>query len=96
MNQIDSLKDRCLVQINLSKDVKEIKANGKNRSGEMLIETSFLDSDGEFSRESDLAKNAFLVGDLEGQFSVRLDYTDGTTEFLKTFCSEGTYLVEQL
>ena len=96
LNQIDSLKDRCLVQINLSKDVKEIKANGKNRSGEMLIETSFLDSDGEFSRESDLAKNAFLVGDLEGQFSVRLDYTDGTTEFLKTFCSEGTYLVEQL
>lgn len=96
INQINNLKDQCLVQINLKKDIKEIKASGKNRSGEMLVETSFLDSDGEFSRYSELSKNAFLVGDMEGQFSVRLDYTDGTTEFLKTFCSEGTYLIEQL
>ena len=37
-----------------------------------------------------------IVGDMEGQFNVKLDYTDGSTEFLKTFCSEGSYLIEQL
>lgn len=96
MNQVNSLKERCVVQINLSKDLRELKANGKNRSGEMFVETSFLDTDGNFSRESEMAEKAFVVGDMEGQFNVRLDYTDGSSEFLKTFCSEGTYLVEQL
>ena len=97
MNQVSSLKDRCVVQINLSKDLKEIKANGKNRSGEMFVETSFLDSDGNFSRDSsEMAEKVFVVGDMEGQFNIKLDYTDGSSEFLKTFCSEGSYLVEQL
>ncbi|MFA6237194.1 MAG: hypothetical protein WC635_07700 [Bacteriovorax sp.] len=95
-NDVSSLKERCVVQINLSKDLREIKANGKNRSGEMFVETSFIDKDGNFSRDSELAEKAFVVGDLEGLFNVRMDYTDGSTEFLKTFCSEGTYLVEQL
>lgn len=96
MNQVNSLKERCIVQVNLSNNIREIKANGKNRSGEMFVETSFIDNDGNFSRDSELAEKAFIVGDMEGLFNVRLDYTDGSTEFLKTFCSEGTYLVEQL
>jgi hypothetical protein len=96
MNQVDSLKERCVVQVNLSKKLSELKSNGKNRSGEMLVETSFLDSDGNFSRDSELAEKAFIVGDMEGLFNIRLNYTDGSTEFLKTFCTQGTYLVEQL
>lgn len=97
MNQINSLRERCVVQVNLTKDVRAITANGKNRSGEMFVETSYLDRDGNFSRDNfELADKAFIVGDMEGQFSVKLDYTDGSSEFLKTFCSEGTYLVEQL
>ncbi|MGZ3790264.1 MAG: hypothetical protein ACXVLQ_17155 [Bacteriovorax sp.] len=97
MNHVSSLKDRCVVQVNLSKDLREMKANGKNRSGEMFVETSYLDKDGNFSRDSaEMAEKAFIVGDMEGQFNVKLDYTDGSTEFLKTFCSEGSYLIEQL
>lgn len=97
MNQVSSLKERCVVQLNLSKDLRALAANGKNRTGEMFVETSYLDKDGNFTRDSlELADKAFIVGDMEGQFSVKLDYTDGSSEFLKTFCSEGTYLVEQL
>lgn len=97
VNQVSSLKDRCVVQVNLSKDVREIKANGKNRSGEMYIETNYLDKDGNFSNENfESASSMFMVGDQEGLFSVRLDYTDGSVGFLKTFCSEGSYVVEQL
>lgn len=97
MNQVNSLKERCVVQLNLSKDLRAITANGKNRSGEMFVETSYLDRDGNFTRDSfELVDKAFVVGDSEGLFNVKLDYTDGSSEFLKTFCSEGTYLVEQL
>jgi hypothetical protein len=97
MNQVSSLKERCVVQLNLSKDLRLMTANGKNRAGEMFVETTYLDKDGNFSRDnSELAEKAFIVGDMEGQIGVKLDYTDGSSEFLKTFCSEGTYLVEQL
>ena len=97
MNQINSLKDRCVVQVNLSKDLRDLKVNGKNRSGEMFVETSSLDRDGNFTKDNfEGAEKLFITGDLEGIFSMKLDYTDGTSEFVKTFCSEGTYLVEQL
>ncbi len=97
VNHVNSLKERCVVQVNLTKDLRELKVNGKNRSGEMFVETSFLDSDGNFSNESsDRAEKAFIVGDMEGLLGVRLDYTDDSSEFVKTFCSEGSYLVEQL
>ncbi|MBY0413018.1 MAG: hypothetical protein K2Q18_02580 [Bdellovibrionales bacterium] len=96
-HQLSELGERCMVQLNLSKDLRDIKVNGKNRSGEMFVESSFLDNDGNFSRDnSELAEKVFITGDLEGIFGVRLDYTDGSTEFLKTYCSEGSYLIEQL
>ena len=97
VHQLSEIGERCMVQLNLTKDIRDIKVSGKNRSGEMFTETSFLDNDGNFSRDnSELAEKVFITGDLEGVFSVRLDYADGSTDFLKTFCSEGSYLVEQL
>jgi hypothetical protein len=96
VNQVSSLKDRCVIQINLADDIVNFIANGKNRSGEMFAETSFLDADGEFSHNSELASNAFVVGDMDGLINIRVDYSNGSTKFLKTFCKEGTYLVEQL
>ncbi len=96
-NELSELGERCMVQINLKKDLRDIKVSGKNRSGEMFAETSFLDTEGNFTRDSsELAEKAFVSGDLEGIFSVRLDYADGSTDFLKTYCSEGAYLIEQL
>lgn len=96
-NDLSEIGNRCLVQLNLTKDLRDIKVSGKNMNGEMFVEPSFLDNDGNFSRDNlELSEKVFVTGDLEGIFNVRLDYTDGTTDFLKTFCSEGSYLVEQL
>lgn len=96
-NELSELGSRCMVQVNLTKDLRDIKASGKNKSGEMFVETAFLDNDGNFSRDnSELSEKVFISGDMEGIFNVRLDYTDGSTDFLKTFCSEGAYLIEQL
>ena len=96
-NELSELGSRCMVQVNLTKDLRDIKASGKNKSGEMFVETTFLDNDGNFSRDnSELSEKVFISGDMEGIFNVRLDYADGSTDFLKTFCSEGAYLIEQL
>ena len=97
MNQVNSLKDRCLVQINIEKSLGGITVNGKNQSGEMYTETSYLDAEGNFSKtDFDQAQKAFIVGDMEGIFNAKLEYSDGSTQFLKTYCSQGTYIVEQL
>jgi hypothetical protein len=86
VNHVNSLKERCVVQVNITKDLRELKVNGKNRSGEMFVETSFLDSDGNFSNESsERAEKAFIVGDMEGLLGIRLDYTDDSSEFVKDF-----------
>lgn len=91
------LGQRCLIQINLSKDIRDIKANGKNKQGEMFVELNYLDNDGNFSNEtSELAEKVFIGGDQEGLVGIRVDYSDGSTGFLKSYCSEGSYLVEQL
>ena len=96
-NDMDELGQRCIVQVNLSKDIRDLKVNGKNKAGEMFTETSFLDNDGNFSTDNmELSEKIFFVGDMEGQFNAKLEYTDGSTQFLKTYCSEGKYIVEQL
>lgn len=96
-NDMEEIGQRCVVQINLSKDLRDIKVSGKNKAGEMFTETSFLDADGNFSRDNaELAEKIYVIGDMEGQFGAKLEYTDGSTQFLKTYCSEGSYLIEQL
>jgi len=63
----------------------------------MFLEVSSMDRDGVFSSDNvELAEKIFLAGDQEGLISARLEYSDGSIEFLKTYCSEGTYLIEQL
>ncbi len=96
-NNISELGERCLVQLNLSKDIKDIKIAGKNRTGEMDIQTMFLDKDGNFSSENpEYSEKAFILGDLEGLISAKVEYINGSSEYIKTFCSEGSYIIEQL
>jgi hypothetical protein len=94
---LNQLGERCLLQINLSKDVRNIVVNGKNKSGEMFVESIYLDNEGVFSSDSaELAEKVFVTGDQEGIMAARIDYADGSTDFLKSYCSQGSYLVEQL
>lgn len=97
INEVSSLKEHCVVQVNITKDLEGFVVNGKNHQGEMYTETSFIDEDGNFSKSDiELAQKVFVVGDMEGIFNAKLEYSDGSTQFLKTYCSQGTYIVEQL
>lgn len=97
MANLNTLNERCMVQINLKKQIDDIKIGGKNLAGEMFIQKMFLDAEGNFSEENfELAEKIFISGDMEGVINAKLEYSDGSSEILKTFCSQGSYLVEQL
>ncbi len=97
VHEIENMGQRCMVQVNVNKDLKYIEVNGKNSKGEMLVETTYLDRDGNFSTDNmEWAEKIFFLGDLEGMFNAKIEYVDGSVHYLKTFCSQGSYIIEQI
>lgn len=97
INGLANIGERCMVQVNLSKELRHFEVSGKNKQGEMFVETTYLDQDGNFSVDSsEWAEKVFISGDMEGMFNAKIEYADGSVHFLKTFCSQGSYIVEQL
>lgn len=93
-NQLDY---QCMVQINLEKKAKDIFFEGKSFRGSMVPEMRILDTDGIFYKDlSDQSRRVFLLGEMQGALSVKIDYVDGSSDFLQTFCSAGGWVVEQL
>jgi len=80
-----------------SKKLKGIKLWGENNRGPSTFEKSFLDNDGVFSPElSPLTEKMFLLGYEEGVYDILIEYEDNTQDYLKSFCSPSSYLIEQL
>ena len=97
LNNFDVVENECMIQINISKSVKHMSVGGMASNGSMNVDVQFLDEDGEFYDEvSDKSNRAFLTGEQQGLVSLKLEYTDGSKQFIQTYCSENTYLVEQL
>ncbi|MBL7665396.1 MAG: hypothetical protein JNM93_09695 [Bacteriovoracaceae bacterium] len=94
---ISNLNNMCLVQINLSKKIIDLKVSGKNTKGEMAIEKKILDNDGQFyDEQSEKSRKVFLVGEPQGVINVKAAYADGSFDYLQSYCSDDTYLIEQL
>ncbi|MBF0311900.1 MAG: hypothetical protein HQK52_00700 [Oligoflexia bacterium] len=93
---VDDIRSGCMVQVNMSKRVDSIAIEGSSLEG-MTLDVTYLGRDGKFTREvAPNAEKAFILGDSAGVVNVKVDYNDGTSDFLQTFCSEDSYLVEQL
>lgn len=97
--EIDELhNNECLVHINFAaKEVVDVKVRGESALGPMTYEQSYLDKDGVFTKYvSPMSNKVFLLGNEEGIFSIQINYADGKKDYLRTYCSPGTYLLEQL
>lgn len=97
--KIDELhSNECLMHLNLdAKEVVDIKVRGESALGPMTYEQSYLDKDGVFTRfVSPMSNKLFLLGNEEGIFTIQIKYADGKKDYLRTYCSPGTYLLEQL
>lgn len=96
-HQLSNLENACMVQINIQKPIEDVIVYGETQLGQMGIIKTYLDKDGQFNYEpSQMASHIFLVGDTQGLISLKVTYSDSSSDILKTFCSDNTYLVEQL
>lgn len=95
--KINSVGANCLVQINLPKAASELYFNGQSKSGAMRMQAKILDKDGIFYTDlSNESEKIFLLGEEQGIINVKVKYTDGSFDYLQSYCSDNTYLVEQL
>jgi hypothetical protein len=94
---LGSVGTQCLIQINLSKKANSYSLSGQAADRMMGIQTKILDTDGlfysDFSAES---KKIFILGEEQGIINAKIKYTDGSEDYLQSYCSNSTYLVEQL
>ena len=97
LTSLDVVEGNCVAQINLTKNLKDFRMGERSKTNELRAEISYLDDDGIFYDEgSSKTKKIFIRGERQGIMNLKLDYLDGTSQFVQTFCSENTYLVEQL
>jgi hypothetical protein len=99
------LGNRCLVQVNLTKKAQKVDVASESIGQSLMTSTQMLDTDGKFYDSlSDKTRKIIIIGEGQGSADVSMDskinikiqYQDGSTQFLNSYCSPNTYLVEQL
>lgn len=94
---IDGMNHECLLQLNIESNIKDIRVFGEGARGPTVYDTAYLDTEGVFTAEiSPISEKLFILGNEEGIFNIKVDYQDGTQDYLRTYCSPSTYLLEQL
>lgn len=94
---LQGVSNQCLVQVNLKKSAKELYFNGQSTNRSMRMQAKILDKDGMFYEDlSHESKKIFLMGEEQGIVNIKLVYTDNSVDYLQSYCSQATYLVEQL
>ncbi len=99
------LGNRCLVQVNLTKKAVKVDVGAESVGSSLMTYTQILDADGKFY-DSISSKSAkiIVVGEnqgapdlsQDGKINLKITYQDGSIQYLGSYCSPNTYLVEQL
>ena len=94
---IDDLSNSCLIQLNFSDPIIHFGAGLDSFQWHDGIDLVYLNSDGTFEEMPSLkTEKAFILGESAGVLAGAAEYSDGRREFFKSFCSPGSYLIEQL
>jgi hypothetical protein len=99
------LGNRCLVQVNLNKIATNVDIASESIDQSLMTSTQMLDSDGKFYDSLSAKTNKIIIiGEgqassdisLDSKINIKIKYEDGSVQFLNSYCSPNTYLVEQL
>lgn len=99
------LQNRCIVQVNLKKAIRSADVGSESVEDTLLTHVQTLDADGQFyDTPSDQTQKLIIMGEShapseispDGKINMKLRYVDGTAEYLSSYCSPNTYVVEQL
>ncbi len=103
------LEQQCVIQINLRENMilQDVVMDAQNANGPLYFKQFYFDSNGIFyeGEWSEKTTKILIASELTqlnkgsvatGTVGVKLKYTNGTTDYIQSFCSNETYLVEQL
>ena len=99
------LGNRCLIQVNLNKTANNVDVASESIGQSLMTSTQMLDTDGKFYDSLSAKTNKIIiVGEgqassdisLDSKINIKIEYEDGSVQFLNSYCSPNTYLVEQL
>lgn len=99
------LGNRCLVQVNLSKKASRVDVAAESVGESLQTSTQVLDADGKFyDSVGEKSQKVIVVGENQGspdysqdaKINLKITYQDGSIQYLGSYCSPNTYLVEQL
>lgn len=99
------LGNRCVIQVNVKNKISEVLVGAESVDLSLMTNVQFLDADGRFyDSASEKTRKVIVFGEnqgsdqqeLSGKVNVKITYLDGTVDYLGSYCSPNTYLVEQL
>lgn len=99
------LGNRCIVQLNLDAPVADFFVGSESAGSNLVTSTQILDQDGKFYDSVGPKSNKILIlgenhapadQSRDGKINIKIDYLDGSSRFVTSYCSPNTYLVEQL
>ena len=99
------LTNRCVIQVNATKKVADVSVGTESSGDSLMALTKYLDTDGKFyDSASEKTKKVIIVGEnqssgdesLDSRVNIKMTYQDGSSEYVGSYCSPNTYLVEQL
>lgn len=99
------LGNRCLVQVNLTKKASQVEIGTESTASSLMTSYQALDTDGKFyDSVGEKTRKIVVVGESQGapelsqdgKINLKITYQDGSVQYLGSYCSPNTYLVEQL
>lgn len=99
-----NIGNRCVIQVNTGRPLADVQIAAESLDQNLMATMQLLDDDGKFyDSVSEKSRKIIIVGESQGsdenmggKINVKITYQDGAEEYLGTYCSSNTYLVEQL
>jgi hypothetical protein len=91
--------------VNLNKEAQKVDVAGESVGSSLMTSTQILDADGKFyDSVGPKSRKVIVLGENQGapdyaqdsKINFKITYQDGTVQYLGSYCSPNTYLVEQL
>lgn len=95
--QVSDLSNSCLIQVNTEEDIVDFKVGGPADIGEVYTQIFYADREGNLSTEiSEWTNKAYVLGDRMGVLNIQIEYSNGAKKITNSYCSNDSYLVENL
>lgn len=94
---VSDLQNMCLIQINGSEDIQQLRVGGPSDVGEVYTQVLYADREGNLSQEiSEWTNKAYILGDRVGVLNIQAEYSNGAVKMTNSYCSNDIYIVENL